>query len=227
MERRNFFAVFGASIWPLVARAQAPQKQRRIAFVHSGIPVDQLSETAGPFWVRRFFEALRGLGYAEGRNLVVERYSAEGRADRFAVAAETVVSRNPEVIVSNSNGLVRALRTATATIPIVGMVADPVRSGLVTSLAVRRQPHRCQQRCRFRCLRQSPADPEGSNTIGDKGRLLWRRAHRGRWSDVQQVIRDAAHKLGIALIAINPPTVDEGQPRLQRHCAAATWMPSS
>jgi putative tryptophan/tyrosine transport system substrate-binding protein len=135
MRRRDFA---GALLLAGAARrawAQQPGMQHRIAFVHSGIPADQLTETAGPFWVRRFFETLRGLGYAEGANLVVERYSAEGRFDRFAALAAAVVSRNPDVIVMNLNALVNAFGAATATIPIVAIVEDPIRSGLVKSLA--------------------------------------------------------------------------------------------
>ena len=71
MRRREFFGLVGAAAaWPLTPRAQQPQKQRRIAFIHSGIPADRLTEKAGPFWVRRFYETLRGLGDAEGSNLV-------------------------------------------------------------------------------------------------------------------------------------------------------------
>ena len=85
MQRREFITlVGGATAWPLVARAQQPRKQHRLAFVHSGIPADQLTATAGPFWVRRFYETLERLGHSEGGNLVVERYSAEGHSDRFA-----------------------------------------------------------------------------------------------------------------------------------------------
>ena len=137
MRRREFLGVLGgaAVAWPLAARAQQPKKQRRIAFVHSGIPADRLTESAGPFWVRRFYETLRGLGDAEGDNLVVERYSAEGRSDRFAALAAEVVSRNPDVIVSNLNDLVKAFAAATATIPIVGITGDPIAVGLLTSLA--------------------------------------------------------------------------------------------
>src|SRR5450756_2160065 len=131
MQRRHFITLVGgaAAAWPLAARAQQSQKQHRIAFVHSGIPADHLTETAGPFWVRRFYETLRGLGETEGSNLVVERYSAEGRADRFAELAAEVVSRNPEVIVSNLNDLVKAFTTATTTIPIVAITADPIALG--------------------------------------------------------------------------------------------------
>ena len=136
IERRQFIsALGGATVWPLAARAQQPQKQHRIAFVHSGIPADQLTETTGPFWVRRVYEALRELGDAEGGNLVVERYSAEGRSDRFAALVAAVVSRKPDVIIVNLNDLVKAFAAATATIPIVAIVGDPIAGGLVTNLA--------------------------------------------------------------------------------------------
>ena len=87
MKRRQFIGLVGGAVaspfvWPLAGRAQQP-RQRRLAFVHSGIPADRLTESAGPFWMRRFFETLRGLGDVEGSNLVVERFSAEGRSDRL------------------------------------------------------------------------------------------------------------------------------------------------
>jgi putative ABC transport system substrate-binding protein len=134
MRRREFIGLVGAAAasWPLAARAQL---QRRIAFVHSGIAADKLTETAGPFWVRRFYETLRGLGDIEGNNLVVQRYSAEGRSERFAALAAEVVSHNPDVIVANLNDLVKVLAAATATIPIVAIVGDPIAGGLVTNLA--------------------------------------------------------------------------------------------
>jgi len=135
MKRREFIglAVGAVAAWPQALRAQP--KPHRIAFAHSGIPTDHLTEKAGPFWVRRFFETLRGLGDVEGSNLVVERFSAEGRSDRFAALAAEVVSRNPDVIVSNLNDLVKAFMTATTKIPIVVITGDPIAGGLVTNLA--------------------------------------------------------------------------------------------
>ncbi len=85
--------------------------------------------------MRRFHETLRGLGRTEGVNLVVERYSAEGRSERFAALAAAVVSSKPDVIVSNANDLVKAFAAATATIPIVGITGDPIAENLVTNLA--------------------------------------------------------------------------------------------
>ena len=137
MRRREFLGVLnGAAIaFPFGASAQQAQKQRRIAFVHSGIPADLLTESAGPFWVRRFYQTLRQLGDTEPGHLVVERYSAEGRSERFAALAAAVVSRNPDVILTNSNSLVKTFTMATATNPIVGITGDPIAAGLVTSLA--------------------------------------------------------------------------------------------
>ncbi len=133
MKRRAFIAgLGGAAAWPVVARGQ--QKPHRIAFVHSGIPASELTEAAGPFWIRRFYEVLRGLGDVEGVNLAVDRFSAEGRSDRFAEVAATVVAQMPEVVVVNLNDLVKAFTRATTTIPIVAIIGDPIAAGLLTNL---------------------------------------------------------------------------------------------
>jgi putative ABC transport system substrate-binding protein len=135
MRRREFLcALSGGAVWPLAASAQQPRRQHRLAFVHSGIPAAKLNATDGPFWIQRFYEALKRLGHSEGGNLVIERYSAEGHSDRFAALTAEVVGRKPDVIVSNLNALVKTFLAATATIPIVGITSDPVASGLIASL---------------------------------------------------------------------------------------------
>jgi ABC-type uncharacterized transport system substrate-binding protein len=137
MQRREFITLLSgaAAACPLAGRAQQAPRQHRIAFVHSGIPAGELTETAGPFWVRRFYQTLRGLGYAEGGNIVVERYSAEGRSQRFASLVAAVVGSDPQVIVVNLNDLIEAFAAATTTIPIVAIMADPIATGLVANLA--------------------------------------------------------------------------------------------
>ncbi len=136
MRRRDFMAAAGAAAaWPLGAGAQQPGKTRRMALVHSGIAADKLTEAAGPLWIRRLFEELRRLGYAEGKNLIVERYSAEGSGARFAGMAAEVATAKPDVIVNNDNTLTKALLDATSTIPIVAITTDPVAAGLIASLA--------------------------------------------------------------------------------------------
>jgi putative ABC transport system substrate-binding protein len=136
VRRRDLFTLvtcIAASATPL-ARAQT-LSVRRMAFVHSGIPVAQLTEASNVSWIRQFFTELRSLGYAESANLTVERYSAEGRPERFAGLATEIVARQPDLIVANQNALVRALQKATGTIPIVAIIGDPIGSGIVSSLA--------------------------------------------------------------------------------------------
>ena len=136
MRRREVIAFIGVAIAASpFALAQRGSKQLRLALVHSGIPAADLTESAGPFWVRRFLQELRRLGYVEGENVVVQRYSAEGHQDRFASLAREVVTIEPDLIVMNYSVLARAFQDATSTIPLVGIVADPVRNGLVASLA--------------------------------------------------------------------------------------------
>jgi putative tryptophan/tyrosine transport system substrate-binding protein len=64
-----------------------------------------------------FFEELRGLGDIEGQNLIIERYSGEGGSERFPDLAREVASRNPDVIVAQTNPVALAVRAATRTIP--------------------------------------------------------------------------------------------------------------
>ena len=134
MKRRQFVATVGgaAIAWPLTTWAQQPAKTRRIAFVHSGIPAAEQTETSATYWIRTFFAELRRLGLVEGTNLVIERFSAEGSASRYAALAAEIVNAKPEVIVANSPERLKALITTT---PIVAIMGDPVASGLVTNLA--------------------------------------------------------------------------------------------
>src|SRR5271169_18731 len=97
MKRREFIAAIGgAAALPLAARAQHPAKMKRIAIVHPDIDVHELSITSEHLGYRTLFEELHRLGWIEGQNLVVERYSAEGRMDHNADLARDVVRANPE-----------------------------------------------------------------------------------------------------------------------------------
>jgi putative ABC transport system substrate-binding protein len=96
--------------------------------------VTLITESGDAFW-HSLFNELRRLGYVEGDNLVIERYSGEGRAARYPDLARQIVSRNPDLIVAISNFLVLDVKAATSTIPIVGIFADPVGTGIVPSLA--------------------------------------------------------------------------------------------
>ena len=83
-----------------------------------------------------FFQQLRGLGYVEGQNLVMERRYSEGRADRFPEFAAALVRLNVDMIIVTTTPAALAVKNATKTIPIVQPNSiDPVGAGLVASLA--------------------------------------------------------------------------------------------
>ena len=135
MKRREFITLVGGAVAsPLIALAQQPPKMKRIAMVHGSEPVANMTIT-GRRAFRAFFEELGALGYIEGRNLLVERYSAEGRPDHFTELAREVVGARPDLIVSMRGLLTAEFKLATTTIPIVTTASDPVVAGLVPSLA--------------------------------------------------------------------------------------------
>jgi len=83
-----------------------------------------------------FFDELRNRGYVEGQNLIVERRDAGGQPDRLPSLAKELIALGPDVIVASGPQPSRAVKDATSTLPIVIVaIADPVRAGLVTSLA--------------------------------------------------------------------------------------------
>ena len=136
MRRRKFIMLAGgAAAWPVAARAQQPVTQHRIAIFHPAIPTTLITETGGGSAWPAFFAELRRLGYIEGENLIVERYSAEGHHERYAELAREIVTRNPNLIVTGTNPVVIAFTAATKTIPVVAFMLDPLKAGLVTSLA--------------------------------------------------------------------------------------------
>jgi putative ABC transport system substrate-binding protein len=136
MRRRDFITLStgAAAAWPLTAQAQQSGTQRRIAIFHPAIPTTLLTETGGGSAWRAFFGELRRLGYVEGENLIIERYSAEGHHERYADLAREIVSRNPDVIITGPNPLVTSFKIATSTIPIVAFMQDPLQARLVISL---------------------------------------------------------------------------------------------
>jgi putative ABC transport system substrate-binding protein len=131
MRRRDLVVgLLLAGVAP-AAWAQQTVKVYRIAIVSVAVPVAQMIE--GPF-LSPLFEELRRRGYVEGGNLVVERYSGEGRG-RYAELAAEVIRSKPDLIFAYTTGLTMAFKAETTTIPIVAMTSDPVAAGLVSSLA--------------------------------------------------------------------------------------------
>jgi putative ABC transport system substrate-binding protein len=133
-RRRDFITGLFLATATGPARAQAPTKQHRIAIITPAGAVASISDIGSGFW-RTFFAELRRLGDVEGQNLTIERYSGDGRPEGYPDLTRKIVDRNPDVIVAITNPVASAARAATGTIPIVWTGVEPVRTGLVTSLA--------------------------------------------------------------------------------------------
>jgi ABC-type uncharacterized transport system substrate-binding protein len=131
MDRRVFLAGTGAVLLaaPLAAEGQQAAKVARIGFLTFNVaPNSHLREA--------FRQGLRDLGYVEGRTVVIEYRDAEGKPERLPVLAAELVALKVDVIVAGGQAQGLAAKQATRTLPVVfAQAADPVASGLVTSLA--------------------------------------------------------------------------------------------
>lgn len=113
MRRREFTT--GLLLVAATGPARAQQRAiPRIALFHPAIPVNLLTETGGGTAWRAFFGELRRLGYVEGQNLLIERYSAEGHHERYTDIAREIVARNPDLIVTGTNPVVLAFKAVTS-----------------------------------------------------------------------------------------------------------------
>ena len=132
MNRRGALAMLGGTL--VLARtvgtkAQAAKSVRHIGWLGPGSASD-------PAYFQRVWAPARELGWIEGQNVIVERRYAEGKAELLKPNAEELVRLNVELIVTNGTAATMAAKNATTRIPIVMYSAgDPVRSGLVASLA--------------------------------------------------------------------------------------------
>jgi putative ABC transport system substrate-binding protein len=134
MRRREFIAGLLVAATTVRTQAQQSEKVYHIAIVHPSAAVADLSETGTPRFVA-FFKELRRLGYVEGQNIVVERYSGAGRTEHYSELASEVVGQKPDLILTIRSRMVQHFKAATATIPVIGLMADPVPMGIVDSLA--------------------------------------------------------------------------------------------
>ena len=134
MNRREVvLALIALCAAPLRSFAQPEGKVRRIGFLGSR----SRSTPSNPdVYYDAFLQAMREVGYVEGKNLLIEWRFADGKYDRVPSLSAELVRMNPEVIVTHSTPATQALQRATSTIPIVtAAVADPVASGFAASLA--------------------------------------------------------------------------------------------
>jgi putative ABC transport system substrate-binding protein len=132
MRRRDLLKVFGGAAAASMASPRASRAQQ------PSLPVIGYLSAVNPpsHLVAALHQGLGDTGYVEGRNLAVEYRFADGRYDRLPSMAAELVRRRVAVIVASPTPAALAARAATDTIPIVfGATADPVKLGLVASLA--------------------------------------------------------------------------------------------
>jgi putative ABC transport system substrate-binding protein len=134
MRRRKFIKLLGgaATTWPLAARAQQPERMRRIGILMSVGADDRQGQTRHA----TFVQSLRELGWTGGRNAHIETRWAAGNAADIRNYALELVALKPDVILAAGGSVVGPLLQATGTVPIVFTgVSDPVGGGIVASLA--------------------------------------------------------------------------------------------
>jgi putative ABC transport system substrate-binding protein len=134
VRRRDFISLLGgaaATVWPLAARAQQPDRMQRVGVV---MGIDVADAQSVPF-LAAFRRALQEHGWVDGRNIRVEYHWTASDIDRMRAIARQLVESKPDVIVAHTTQVVTALQKETRTIPIVFVVvSDPVGSGFVDSL---------------------------------------------------------------------------------------------
>ncbi len=125
MKRRAFIAALLAAVLATPARAE---ERPRISILHSGFP----NRTP----IHLLFEALRALGYENGRTATIDLLGAEGGTDRLNALIAQLAAQKSDVIIAFTSPAVLALKRAGLTTPVVfGFVSDPVALGVVESLA--------------------------------------------------------------------------------------------
>lgn len=128
MRRREFITLLGgAAASPLSARAQQTRMRRVGALI--------LGNADAEAFRREMREGLSKAGYVEGRNVVFDIRSAQGRVDLLPKLAGELVAAKVDVLVALYTPCARAAQKATQDIPIVAIVANPVETGLIASLA--------------------------------------------------------------------------------------------
>ena len=131
MDRRTFIGAVAAGIItaPLAAYAQTATTVRRIGALSLDAPPT-------PARIQQLYAPLSELGWTVGKNLLIERRNANGRAELLRPLAEELVRLKVEIIVTSGTDAALAAKNATTTIPIIMYSAgDPVRSGIVASLS--------------------------------------------------------------------------------------------
>src|SRR3984893_5174882 len=180
MNRRELITgLGGAAAWSLAARAQQPERVKRIGVLRNVAAADP----EGQAQVAAFLQALQQLGWSEGRNVRIDTRWGENDVERDRRYATELLAFAPDVILASGTLSVAALRRVTRTLPIVfAGVSDPVGAGFVDTLA----------------------QPSGNVT----GFMIFEYSLSGKWLELLKeiaprlmraaVLRDSANPAGIA-----------------------------
>jgi putative tryptophan/tyrosine transport system substrate-binding protein len=134
LKRREFISLLGgaAVAWPIAARAQQPERMRRVGMLTAYTQEDR----EGRARVGAFEQALQGRGWMSGRNLRLDYRWAGSDPDRMQVHAADLARLAPDAVLAVTTLAVKAMHQETHTVPIVFVnVSDPVGSGFVAGLA--------------------------------------------------------------------------------------------
>jgi putative ABC transport system substrate-binding protein len=133
MKRREFITLLGgAAAWPLAARSQQPEQLRLI-----GVLMNRAADDAdGRARLASFQQAMKDLGWSEGRNIRIDIRWGENDVNRTGKYAAELVALAPDIVLATGTVSVAAMQHVTRTLPVVfAGVADPVGAGLVDTLA--------------------------------------------------------------------------------------------
>jgi ABC-type uncharacterized transport system substrate-binding protein len=197
VRRRDFLAALLVATGAGALRAAEPNKVYRLA-VCSQSGMDSFAKS---YWAI-LFNRLPQIGFMEGKNLIVDRYAAEGRPERYQEVARSMVQAKPDVIALGfDHQLILQVAKETTTIPIVASFGDPVAAGIVKNMA---RPERNitgisldagieMQGKHLEILRQ--AVPSASRVAYLSSRAEW----EGAWG---QAVREAGQRSGVSIIGI-------------------------
>ena len=133
-RRRDFITLLGgaAAAWPLAARAQQPERMRRVGVLLPAAADDSAYQSR----IAAFLQGLEQSGWSIGRNLRIDVRWATANVDTIRKHAAELVASGPDVVLAHGSATVGPMLQASRTVPVVfPLVGDPVAAGFVESLA--------------------------------------------------------------------------------------------
>jgi len=225
VSRRRLLIALGANLLsaPLASFAQPQGKVWRVGFMASR----HLDFVDSDYNYGPFRQGMRELGYVEGKNLIIEWRSAEGKPERLSGLATELVNLKVDVIVAAGTPATSAAQKATATIPIVmGSIADPVANGFVKSL---RQPAGNITGLANMSEDVSPKQLEMLLAMVPKLSRVALLVNPSNPANVKsvEIVQSAGHKLGVKVLradARTPQEIDDAFSWIRQQNAGALMM---